>query len=402
MSETTVLIVDDISTTREDIKRLLYFEEDIKVVGEAGDGEEAIRLAQTLRPDVVLMDINMPGLDGIAASEAITSLLPETAVVIISIQGEPEYLRKAMAAGARDYLVKPFTSSDLAETIRRVARTQKQQILQLKSPAPKAASPTTGPARRMLVVFSSKGGVGKTTLACNLAVSLAQEAGEKVVLVDLNLQGGDVALMLNLIPRGTIADLVQEEDHGEISVVDSYLYPHLAGLKVLPAPLKPEQGELVTVKDAEAILKILKDNYTYVVVDTAPGFNDLNLSALEMADDILLIVTPDLPALKHARTDLEVLERLNLASKVKTILNKSTLDNGIPLQEVNKSLGVTPLAILPHAEKMVMSSINRGHPFVLTQHGRALTQGLKELARQFLPEEKSKQIKTRQKRFFFL
>lgn len=402
MSETTVMIVDDISTTREDIKRLLYFEEDIKVVGEAGDGEEAIRLAQTLRPDVVLMDINMPGVDGIAASEAITSLLPETAVVIISIQGEPEYLRKAMAAGARDYLVKPFTSTDLAETIRRVARTQKQQVLQLKSPAPRAAPPPTAPAHRMLVVFSSKGGVGKTTVACNLAVSLAQETGEKVVLVDLNLQGGDVALMLNILPRGTIAELVQEEDRSEFSVVDSYLYPHLAGLKVLPAPLKPEQGELVAVKDAEAILKLLKDNYTYVVVDTAPGFNDLNLSALEMADDILLIVTPDLPALKHAKTSLEVLERLTLARNVKIILNKSTVESGLLLPEINKILEVTPVAILPHAEKMVLNSINRGHPFVLTQHRCALTQRLRELAQQFIPGEKNNQVKTRQKRFFFL
>ncbi|KYH32957.1 AAA family ATPase [Neomoorella mulderi] len=402
MSQTSVLIVDDISTTREDIKRLLYFEEDIKVIGEASDGEEAVRAVEALRPDVVLMDINMPGMDGIAASEAITSRVPETAVVIISIQKESEYLRKAMAAGARDYLVKPFTSSDLAETIRRVGRTQKQQILQLRAPAPKEAPQTTAPANRMLVVFSSKGGVGKTTLACNLAVSLARETRQKVALVDLNLQSGNVALMLNILPQGTIAELVQEEDRGEISLVDNYLYPHLSGLKVLPAPLKPEQAEVVAVKDIEAILKLLKGNYAYTVVDTAPAFNDLTLSALDLADDILLVFTPDLPALKCAKTDLEVLERLNQATKVKAVLNKSTLENGISLAEIKQSLGVTPLAILPRAEKMVLASVNRGHPFVLTHPGSVIAQRVKELAENFMPAAMGKRIKGRQKRFFFL
>ena len=122
MSTTSVLVVDDIANVREDIKRLLYFEEDILVVGEAGDGKEALQMAEDLKPDVVLMDVNMPGMDGISASEAISTKMPDTAIVIISIQGEPEYLRKAMAAGARDYLVKPFSSSDLSETIRRVRR----------------------------------------------------------------------------------------------------------------------------------------------------------------------------------------------------------------------------------------------------------------------------------------
>jgi len=402
MEQTSVLVVDDISSTREDIKRLLYFEEDIKVIGEAGDGEEAISAAETLQPDVILMDINMPGMDGIAASEVITSRVPETAVVIISIQKEPEYLRKAMAAGARDYLVKPFTSSDLSETIRRVGQTYKHQLMQLKAPVLKENPKAMEPANRMVVVFSSKGGVGKTTLSCNLAVSLSQETGKKVALVDLNLQSGDVALMLNILPRGTIAELVQEEDRGEISLLDNYLYPHLTGLKVLPAPLRPEQAEVVAARDIEAILKLLKDNYAYIVVDTSPVFNDLTLSAMDLADDILLVFTPDLPSLKHAKTDLEVLERLNKTGKVKVVLNKSTAENAIPLAEIKKSLDVTPLAVLPQAEKMVLASVNRGQPFILTDLRNPLSQRIKDLVQNIVPAEISKQDNKGQKRFFFL
>ncbi|WP_258359145.1 AAA family ATPase [Moorella sulfitireducens] len=402
MSQTSVLIVDDISTTREDIKRLLYFEEDIKVIGEAGDGEEAVRAVESLRPDVVLMDINLPGMDGIAASEAISNRVPETAIVIISIQKESEYLRKAMAAGARDYLVKPFTSSELAETIRRVGRTRQQHLLQLQSQAPREKPQSQPLANRVLILFSSKGGVGKTTLACNLAVSLARETRQNVALVDLNLQSGNVALMLNILPQGTLAELVQEEDRGEISLVNNYLYPHLSGLKVLPAPLKPEQAELVAVKDVEAILKLLKENYAYTIIDTAAAFNDFTLSAFEMADDIMLVLTPDLPALKCAMTDLEVLERMHQAHKVKMVVNKAHRGNDISMTEIKESIGITPLAVLPQAEKIVLASVNRGRPFVLTHPGSVIARKIVELVQSFIPAAKDQGNRGRQKRFLFL
>lgn len=402
MSQTSVLIVDDIATTREDIKRLLYFEEDIKVIGEAADGEEAVRAVETLRPDVVLMDINMPGMDGIAASEAISSRVPETAIVIISIQKEAEYLRKAMAAGARDYLIKPFTSNELAATIRRVGQTQKQQIKQLRGAVLPAEKRPEEPINRMIVVFSSKGGVGKTTLACNLAVSLARETRGSVALVDLNLQSGNVCLMLNILPQATLAELVQEEDRGEISLVNNYLYPHLSGVKVLPAPLKPEQAEVVAPKDVAAVLKLLKDNYTYTVVDTAAAFNDYTLSALELADDILLIFTPDLPALKCARTDLEVLERLEQARKVKGVVNKVGRESPISLAEIKRSLGFAPVAVLPQGDKLVLNAVNRGHPFVQTHPGSVMAHKIKELAKNFIPGAALEDSKGKRKRFLFL
>jgi len=402
VSETRVLVVDDIANTREDIKRLLYFEEDISVIGEAGSGEEALQMAEALHPDVVLMDINMPGMDGITASEAISNKLPDTAIVIISIQGEPEYLRKAMAAGARDYLVKPFSSSDLAETIRRVSNSYKMRAARATAPPVTETPPEADPpAQRIVVVFSSKGGVGKTTISCNLAVCLAQETRNKVVLVDLNLQGGDVAVMLNLSPRGTIAELVQEEDRLEYSLVNTYLAPHMSGLKILPAPLRPEQAEIVTAGHVEEILTLLKNHYDIVVVDTSPLFNDLNLSALELADDILLTFTRDLPAIKHVKTDLEVLDTLNLSGRVKLILNQSTLDYGIKIPDLERSLNASPAAILPYDEKTVLSSINKGHPFVMTQINSRIAQSIKNFAKEFTLLKGEFNAGTARKRSFF-
>ena len=241
MNPITVLIVDDIANTREDVKRLLYFEEDIEVVGEAADGQEACIMAAKLRPDVVLMDINMPNMDGIEATEHISIEVPECAIIIVSIQGEQEYLRKAMAAGAREYLVKPFTASELADSIRRVSESHRRRNLHLM--APKAAPPPRkqAPRGKIITFFCTKGGVGKTTLASNLAVCLAQETGKSVALLDLDLTAGDATVMLNITAKGTISDLVQEQDQIDFSLIDSFLVPHLSGARILPAPASPEQ-----------------------------------------------------------------------------------------------------------------------------------------------------------------
>ncbi|MFX4260591.1 AAA family ATPase [Pelotomaculum propionicicum] len=382
--KTSVLVVDDIANTREDIKRLLYFEEDIVVVGEAGDGEEALRLAQELKPDVVLMDINMPGMDGIMATEAIFNSEPDTAIIIISIQGEPEYLKKAMAAGARDYLVKPLSSNELSETIRRVSNSYKTRSVRAAAvPATTTKAEPELPANRIIVVFSSKGGVGKTTLSCNLAVCLAQESRKNVALVDLNLQGGDVSVMLNLSPRGTISDLVKEEDNIEYSLVNSFMAPHMSGLKILPAPLRPEEADVITSAHIVEILTLLKNHYDFIIVDTTPLFNDLTLSAMEMADDILLTFTRDLAAIKHVATDMEILETLALSDKVKLVLNQATLDYGIKINELEKRLNRSPAALLPYDEKTVLSSVNKGHPFVLTHHNTRIAQSIRNFSREF-------------------
>ncbi|HZK18674.1 MAG TPA: response regulator, partial [Clostridia bacterium] len=191
----TVMIVDDITNTREDIKKLLYFEDDINVIGEAEDGEEAIRIAEELRPDIILMDVNLPRMDGITATEHISVKVPESAIVIISIQGEQDYLRKAMAAGARDYLVKPFSSSDLSETIRRVnALTEKRRRFFLSEYETNEDQVyKKEKSSKTIVFFSGKGGTGKTSIACNFAVALAQLTRQEVALIDADLQGGDVS-----------------------------------------------------------------------------------------------------------------------------------------------------------------------------------------------------------------
>ncbi|MGB4132494.1 MAG: response regulator, partial [Tepidanaerobacteraceae bacterium] len=379
MTPITVLIADDIAATREDIKRLLYFEEDIEVVGEAGDGEEAVILASELKPDVVLMDVNMPRVDGIEATERISVNVPQCAIIIISIQGEQEYLRRAMAAGARDYLVKPFSAQDLAKAIYRVSESQRKRNIFL-SPSLSAVSTSSIRAKKGTIIsfFCTKGGVGKTTLACNTAVALAQDYKKKVVLVDLDLSSGDVAVMLNLNPKNTIADMVQEQDTLDSPLVESFLVQHLSGLKVLPAPLSPEHAELVKAEHIQQLLKILKDNYECVIIDTAPVYTDINLNVLEASDRILLPLNQDLTTLKHVKKAQEILAALNYDSKIRTVLSQHSSE-GLKIKELQKNLGISLSAIVPEDFKTVRNAINKGVPFVMNQQHTKVAQSIGKL-----------------------
>ena len=389
MSTISVLIVDDIANTREDIKRLLHFEEDIQVIGEAADGESAYQLAEELRPDVILMDINLPRMDGITSSEKISLDVPESAIIIISIQGEQEYMRKAMAAGAKEYLVKPFSSSELSDSIRKVNATNQKRRLYLlpgKEVPTKSFIPKRGKA---ITFFSTKGGMGKTTIACNLAVSLAQSTQKRVALLDMALTAGDVAVMLNISVNSTIADLVQEQDNMDFSLVDSFMIPHLTGVRILPAPTGPEQAELIHTDHIEQLISILKQNFDYIIIDTAPTYSEINLALMENSDHILVLLTQELPALKHAKTAMDIFGTLNYTAKVQLLLNKANREDGIKISDLEQSLNIPMTAIIPDEQKTVRQSINKGLPFVMTQPSSRITQAFNELREILQPTGKT-------------
>src|SRR5215204_5544797 len=205
-----VLVVDDIPETRDHLTKLLGFESDIDVVGAAASGREALEMSARLLPDVVLMDINMPDMDGIAATEQLASIVPGAAVIMMSVQGEADYLRRSMLAGAREFLVKPFSSDELTASIRQVSARERDKMSRLQA-APAVAAPLNGAVHARTVdqqepgivvaLFSPKGGVGRTTVAVNLAVAAATELNKKVVIMDASFQFGDVGVLLNLNPK---------------------------------------------------------------------------------------------------------------------------------------------------------------------------------------------------------
>lgn len=379
MATIRVLIADDNEDTRINIRRMLSFDQEIEVVGEARDGVEALQKCKSLQPDLVLMDINMPEMDGLCATEKISLEAPGVAVIVISVQGEQEYLRKAMLSGARDYLVKPFNNDELINTIKGVYEMENKRTVQ-------GGEKNLPHKSQVVTVFGTKGGVGKTTLAVNLAVTLAK-AKKKVALIDLDLQFGDVSIFLNLYPRRTIAELSQEGDMLDTELLESYLIPHISGVKILPAPGRPEYAELVTTGLVDDIINILKVNYDYIIIDTPCFFNEITLCALDLSHQILLTLAMDLATIKNIKLSLELLDSLHQRGKTKLILNRACENMGITIADAEETLNFFIAACIPSEGRVVVPALNEGIPFVLSKPTAKVSQAIEQIAKLVINDE---------------
>ena len=395
-----VLVVDDIPETRDHLTKLLGFESDIDVVGSAASGREALEMAVRLSPDVILMDINMPDMDGIAATEQLSSTFPSAAVVMMSVQGEADYLRRSMLAGAREFLVKPFSSDELTASIRQISARErdKQSRMAVASLAASngsgaavgsgGASGRTGEPGVVVAVFSPKGGVGRTTVAVNLAVAAATELGKKVVIMDASFQFGDVGVLLNLNPRSkSIADLIPELDAGELDSIDTFLINHTAGIRVLLAPPSPETAEMITATGVKKVVETLRRDHDLVVVDCTSYFNDTTLAILDAADVILTMLSLEITSIKNMRLFLEVAEQLGYESgKVRLILNRADSALGIRVADVEHSIGRKVDETIVSDGRSVVYALNRGVPFFLSNREAQVSQDILRLARSVVGE----------------
>ncbi len=382
--EITLMIVDDSEEMRETLKTLLTFNEKIKVVGEAADGKEAVEKVVELKPNLVLMDINMGVMgesDGLWATQEISVRQPQTGIIIISVQDEPEYMRKAMSAGARDYLVKPFDSDELFKTIESVA--ERERLMWNNMPA--EARPQTQKSQgtgKVFTIFSPKGGVGKSVITANLAVEVRKRTRARVLIVDLDLQFGDIALLLNVAPKSTIAHIAELAPNPmDADFLEAHISDSSTGVRILAAPLKPEYAEVVTPQIVAQVLSVVKDLYDYVFIDTVPSFGAEVLEALDISDGVFLVVAPDFPALKNVTLGIAVMDTLNYTQdKVHLILNRSQSLSSIRLKDVEKGLQRNVLVEIPSDGEVVVGSVNRGQPLVLSNPSSPVAKAIGELA----------------------
>ncbi len=385
-----VLIVDDIPETRDHLTKLLGFEPDIEVVGAAASGAEALELAAKLLPDVVLMDINMPDMDGITATEHLSSSVPTAAVVMMSVQGEADYLRRSMLAGAREFLVKPFSSDELTASIRQVFSREKEKAGRIVVTPVAKASGEAAPAGQVIAVFSPKGGVGRTTIAVNLAVAAALEGSKRVVLVDGSFQFGDVAVLLNLNPKGkSVAELVTELEAGDVDSVETFTINHSSGIRVLLAPPSPEMAELITPAAVKHVIEVLRQRNDVVVVDCSSWFNDTTLGILDLADVVLTVLTLEITSIKNIKLFLEVAEQLGYEKKVKLVLNRADTTLGIRVADVENSIGKKVDSTIISDGRAVVYALNRGVPFVLSNRESQVSQDILRLAKAVAGERQS-------------
>lgn len=382
-----VLIADDIADTRENLSKLLGFEADMAIVGSAEGGQQAIELAKRERPDVILMDINMPDMDGITATEVIVNTVGSP-IIMMSVQGEQDYMRRSMLAGAREFLVKPFSADELVNSIRHVHEMEKVKRARYAQTAPVGGAPPHGggPAQpergKVITLFSPKGGVGRTTIATNLAVALHQSTGKPVVLVDGSLPFGDVAVILNMNPKAkTVADLVGSFEQADADVLESVLVSHSTGIKVLLAPPTPESTELITGANIKHVLDTLRERHAFIVVDTWPSFQEQVLTMMDVADVVLTPLTLEITSLKNVRVFLEIAEKLGYDEhKVQLIANRNDSSGGIKASDIEASLArKIPHAIVSDGRTLVLA-VNRGVPFVISHKDSQVARDIFTLA----------------------
>jgi pilus assembly protein CpaE len=392
-----VLLVDDVAETRENLRKLLSFASDMEVVGAVSSGPEAIEAAQQCQPHIVLMDINMPGMDGIAATEVILQKVPLTQVIMLSVQGESDYLRRAMMAGARDFLTKPPSGDELMSTIRRVYETGKKRA-PVMAPVHAAASTAAtaagaGPRDgKVIAVFSPKGGTGCTTIAVNLAIAMQRISGStrRIALVDTNLQFGDVGVMLNMPASRSIADLAAHIDELDSDLLSSVMTAHGSGIKVLLAPPHPEAAESILASKLDEgtggnatikrIMDMMRREFDFVFVDMWGWVDTVALTVFDSAALIVLVVMPNIPSIKNARLFLEIAAQLNYPTEeIALVINGVDRRSGIRVDQIQQAL-LPVAAQVPLDEQEAILAANKGLPFIMRDQNRPIAQGILQLA----------------------
>ena len=377
-----VLIVDDVAETRENIRKLLQFESDLEVVGAANSGRSGIEAAKELRPDVILMDINMPDMDGITATELIRQQTPASQVVILSVQGDPNYMRRAMLAGARDFLTKPPALDELTAAVRRAGKMAHQEraktaVMPGMAGSGIALQAASGIFGKVIVVYGPKGGTGTTTIAVNLAITLQSEE-TRVALVDGNLQFGDVAVFMNEQVRNSILDLAPRAEELDPEVVNNVMLTHSAsGVRLLAAPNRPEYAENVSGEQYGKVVKFLRTMFSYIIIDASSALTDIVLAAMDACDLVILITTQEIPAIKNARLFLDLADVLGIKRKqILFVMNRFDKRIGITPEKVGESFKQEVAAVIPFEDRVVVPSVNRGVPFMLGDRTRPIARSM--------------------------
>jgi pilus assembly protein CpaE len=396
-----VLIVDDIDETRENIQRLLQFDLNIEVVGTARNGKEAIQTAQQIKPDVVIMDINMPDMDGITATEAIRQKIPYAQVVILSVQADPNYMRRAMLAGARDFLTKPPSIDELTAAINRAGAMASEERTKAATTAPSgSANPSTPGASaaaahgKIIVIYSPKGGTGCTTISTNMALAIKNDKNN-VLLVDASIQYGDVCAFLNEKPKNSLLDLIPRVDELEVEIIEDVTTKHAAsGIHILAAPSRPELAERVDSEQFGKLLLYLKQIYNYIIIDTSSFLNDVVGSALELADLIILVTTQDIPSIKNSVQFLNLADASGIRREsILFVMNQFDKKYSISPEKVKESLKQDIVATIPFDDRLVKTAINRGIPLLIDNRAHPISKAILSLAEIIQQHLKAKEEK---------
>src|SRR5579864_4610514 len=370
-----ILIVDPQPEAVASLRRALNSFGTLEVVGDAGFGPVASTWAHTLEPAIVIVSLEEPVTRSLTTIQALMRGNPTWTVIGLVNQFDRDVFRRAVLAGARDVILRGSSASDLHDALIQAHNADAARVTG-------TGHDPTAPSGSIIAVFGVKGGVGKTTLATNLAVALAQESSASVALVDLDVPFGDVALMMDIHPEQDILDALDTNALEDLERLQTMLVRTPLGVHVLAAPLAPDDAGALDSRKVGQLLSRLAALHQYVIVDTPVGLTELTAAALDVSELALLVTTPEIAALRRTHACLRLLQGLEFSTnKLQLVLNRTESRTRVSSQEAIEALG-HPVAWRVANDYAAMQSSALGRPVVQSQPKSRLTRDIHLITRQ--------------------
>lgn len=369
-----ILIVDQELQARAELQKMLALSR-LAVVGESGYGVEATSLALELAPDLVMVRVEEPVARPLQTVEALGRMLPTTPIIVYSTLNDAGSVRRAMQCGVQDYLAMPLKQEEVARSI-----TDLVERNEVRRQAVISQGQETVVRGTVITVFGAKGGIGKTTIATNLAIALQRETGQSVGLMDMDTRFGDVAIMMDLPPAGGIVEIVQSNQLDR-EVLRHAMVKHTSGVQILPAPRHPSEWEAIGPQHIRAIVEQMARTFDYVILDTPGTFNDLVEEALRAATLVLLVTSMDMASIKDTVLALDMLRSWSFPEeKIKLAINHSNSANSINEDDVQRTLDYKVMWRIPF-DRLASASTQLGQPVVSAQPAARVSQAITSIAR---------------------
>jgi len=367
---TFVILSTSLGSFKE-IRTALSTDSRTRLLAGGDDAEQLYDEFLRLKPAAAIVSIGHNPEVALALIERFATEAPTTAVISAAENPSPDLILRSMRAGARDFLRLPVNNDELRTVLDRTAEFCGAQV---EAPTRKG---------RMTAVFSSKGGCGTSFVATNIAAANAAPT----VLVDLNLQAGDLPLFLGVDPKYSIADMVESRARLDSSLIKSYITPCSANLSLLAAPREADSADEIEPEHVFEVLERMRESYDYVVLDPQHTFDSITLAALDQCDDIVLVLTLDIPAIRSAQRALEIFDRLGYPrQKIRIVVNRWSKQIDLDLRQVEKFLGEPVVGFIPSDYQTAVNSINLGQPLVQSDSSSKIAVEIKRIARTIVGE----------------
>ena len=385
--EAQIVVIDLDAASCRAMESILHEIPDILVQSEAHDYTKGFDLIKNVNPDIVILDLYPSEEPAFKLAEKITRYLPDVSLFITSKQTDSTLVIRAMRAGAREFICQPVAKDELTKAVMTVVKKKRQSEFEKASRG------------KVMTFFGARGGVGISTIVTNVASILAHSAKKDVIVVDLNLQFGSAALLLNMKTKYSILDVAKNIDNIDLQMLKSMLPKHTTGISLLAPPHQIEEAESITANHIEQVLAFLRNVYDYIIIDTHQGFDDVTLRALDESDHVFIVSFLDVPTIYNTKRSLDLFQKIGYdQEKVRLIINRYSTGENIDLAAMEKLINYPIFWRLPEQDdKSIIQSINKGTPIVQMMPNSKLSQNflsmIKSFNGQIFPEEISKNNK---------